>query len=207
MNRVLDAIRAIVRSWMKLVANVLNKASGGKLSPNAVTIIGASAHLPIALLIATGSLRWAAVLLVIFGLFDALDGELARLQNREGPRGGLLDATTDRIKEVLLYAGSAYYFVGLGIPYFAVWAVLALGGSMLVSYVKAKGEAAVAAKGLSWPQVNKLFQDGLLRFEVRMGLLVTGLVTTRLALAVAIIAIGAWLTAFDRLLKISNKLK
>jgi phosphatidylglycerophosphate synthase len=207
MNQVLDFIRGIVRSWIRLVAQLINKATGGHLSANSVTLIGLLGHIPVALAIAGGQYRMAAVLLVIFGLFDILDGELARLQKREGPRGGLLDAVADRMKEVLLYSGIAYNFVATEVPYLTVWAVMALGGSILVSYVKAKGEAAVGASGLAWEQVNKLFQDGLLRFEVRMALLVVGLLVNRMALAVVIIAIGSWLTAMDRLLKISKKLK
>ena len=206
MNKVLDALRAFVRFYMKIIARLLNTATRGRLSPSAITIIGAAAHIPIALAIAGGRLTLAAVLLIIFGLFDALDGETARLQNRESSRGMLLDATTDRMKEVFLYTGVCYYFIASEVPYLTPWVVLALGGSILVSYVKAKGEAAVASSGLSAAKVNRLFQDGLIRFEVRMGLLVAGLLFDRVGIAVVIIALGAWMTALDRLIKISQKL-
>ena len=206
-TRFLDGCRGLVRGWMKHLAHVLNRLSGGRLSPNAVTLIGLAAHVPIALLIASGNYWWGAGLLAVFGLFDALDGELARLQKRAGSAGMLLDATTDRMKEVLLYCGVAYALIQSDQPTMAVWAVAACGASLCVSYVKAKGETAVMNSGLTPNQINRLFQDGLLRFEVRMSVLIIGLVTNYLAEAVVIIAILSAYTAIDRLIKITTKLQ
>ena len=191
---------------MREVAKGLNTLSEGRLPPNAVTITGFVAHIPIAWLIANSHPLRAALLLVIFGLFDTLDGELARLQHRDSSAGMLLDASTDRMKEVMLYTGIAYYFVSQGHPYWSVWAALALGASMCVSYIKAKGETAVAKTNLSTSQVNQLFADGLMRFEVRMTLLILGLLTGWLMAAVIIIAIFSTFTAFQRLIRITNTL-
>ena len=203
MNKSLDIIRNQVKKFMGKIAQALNSLSGGKLSPNSVTITGLVAHIPIAVLIAGRHYLLGAILLVIFGLFDSLDGELARLQGRASNGGMLLDATTDRMKEVILYTGAAYAIVATGRPYLTIWAVLACGGSLLVSYVKAKGETAVAGK-LPANVVNRLFQDGLMRFEIRMFVLIIGLLTGQLIVAIVIIAISSWYTAFQRLIKISQ---
>lgn len=192
---------------MRHIAKILNTLSGGKLSPNAVTLIGLAAHLPIAWLIATGEFWWAAGLLLVFGLFDALDGELARLQKRASSAGMLLDATTDRMKETALYCGVAYALILSDKPVDAVWAVAACGASLCVSYVKAKGETAVSGGKLTPNEINRLFQDGLLRFEVRMSLLIIGLVTGWLAGVVITIAILSSFTAIDRLVRITQKLQ
>jgi phosphatidylglycerophosphate synthase len=191
---------------MNSLAGVLHRLSGGKLSPNMVTIVSLLAHVGVAWLIAQGYLGYAAIGLVLFGLFDALDGALARLQGKAGNAGMLLDASTDRMKEVLLYIGVAYALVSQDLAYFSVWAVAACGGSLLVSYVKAKGETAVAGGKLSANEVNRLFQDGLMRYEIRMFVLVVGLLSDRLPLALIVIAISSWATAFGRLIKISSKL-
>lgn len=202
----LDVIRNNVRKLMRLLAVGLNKLSGSKLTPNTVTIVGLLAHLPIAYLIATRHNLKAATLLVIFGLFDTLDGELARLQKRDSPAGMLLDASTDRMKEVMLYTGAAYAISsGVHSP-FAAWAVVACGASLTVSYVKAKGETAVAKSNLSASQVNYLFADGLMRFEVRMAVLVIGLLTNRLITTLILIGIMSSATALTRLVKISRKI-
>ena len=206
-TKFLDACRTVVRMWMKHIARVLNRISGGKLSPNTVTFIGLFMHFPIALLIATNHYWWGAILLTIFGLFDALDGELARLQHKAGSAGMLLDATTDRMKEVILYCGAAYSLIAIGQPKYAVWAVAACGASLCVSYVKAKGETAVSGSNLTPNEINRLFQDGLLRFEIRMTILIVGLIFGQLAYAVAIIAVLSAVTATERLINITRKLQ
>lgn len=205
-NRLLDSVRAMVRSIMKRVAAALNRLTGGRLTPNTVTVIGLIAHVPIAWLIATGQLIPAAALLVIFGLFDALDGELARLQKKVSPAGMLLDASTDRFKEVMLYIGAAYLFIASGAASAAVWAVAACGASLCVSYVKAKGETAITHSKLTASEVNRLFQDGFLRFELRMFLLVVGLLFNILVPVIIIIAILSGITAVQRLIIIGQKL-
>lgn len=206
MNYILDAIRQAVRKLMSKFAHRLNEISSGKITPNMITVTGLAAHVLIAYLLATRHPIWAAGFLVTFGLFDTLDGELARLQKKDGSKGMLLDATTDRMKEVLLYIGAAYFFVVLDYPYFAVWAVAACGASICVSYVKAKGETAVRNSHLSPNQINRIFQDGLARFEVRMFLFVVGLVTALLPEMLIIITLLSTWTAFSRLVKISRAL-
>lgn len=197
-----------MRGGMRRVARLLNVVSNGKVSPDAVTLLGFAMHVPIALLIATQHNLWAAGLLIVFGLFDALDGELARLQKRAGERGMLLDASTDRMKEVLLYSGAAYALALGEYPATAAWAAAACGASLCVSYVKAKGEAAVAARAqkMSHDKLNRMFKDGLLTFEIRMAVLAAGLLFDQLAWAVAIIAVLASYTALQRLVRISKQL-
>jgi phosphatidylglycerophosphate synthase len=204
----IELVRQAVRDMMRRLAAGLNRLTGGTLHPDAVTLFGFAMHVPIALLIASRHNLWAAILLIIFGLFDTLDGELARLQNRASVRGMLLDASTDRMKEVLLYTGAAYALVLGAHPKFAVWAVAACGASLCVSYVKAKGEAAVASSGkqLSHHELNHLFSGGLLSFEVRMVVLIIGLLTNQLGIALIVIAVGASCTALWRLVRISGQL-
>jgi phosphatidylglycerophosphate synthase len=204
---VIEVIRLQIRAIMRHLAVVLNKATGGKLHPDTVTIVGFLMHVPIAVLIALNQLIAAAVLLLIFGLFDTLDGELARLQGRASPRGMLLDASTDRMKEVLLYIGIAYMLAAGAHPAASVWAAAACGASLCVSYVKAKGEAAVAAGNpIPHATLNKLFKDGLLTFELRIFVLLVGLLSGYIIPAVAVIAVLAGYTAIQRLVKISKAL-
>lgn len=205
--KLLDWLRDNVKNFMRRIARLLNTLSRGSISPNMITITGLLAHLPIAWLIAMQQNVLAAALLVIFGLFDTLDGELARLQKRASSAGMVLDASTDRFKEVLLYCGAAYAIIAYtNRPYLAVWAVAACGASLCVSYVKAKGETAVKDAHLSPNEINRLFGDGLLRFEVRMFILVVGLLVNSLVVAVVIIAVLSAFTAFGRLIRITKKL-
>ena len=209
MNAAIQATKDAVRKFMRGIAKWLNAVSGGRITPNSVTIFGFLMHVPIAVLIATAHPLKAAVLLVVFGLFDTLDGELSRLQGRSSTKGMLLDASTDRMKEVLLYGGAAYLLANGMHPLNAVWATVACGASLCVSYVKAKGEAAVASGSKKIPHdvLNRMFKDGILTFEIRMVVLIIGLVSGYLVWAIAVIAVLASFTAFQRLVTISKALE
>ncbi|HJQ08768.1 MAG TPA: CDP-alcohol phosphatidyltransferase family protein [Candidatus Saccharimonadales bacterium] len=208
MLQFVDLLRGAVRKLMARLARELNRLTRGALHPDWITIAGLVMHVPIAVLIALGGYTIvAAVMLVIFGLFDTIDGELARLQGRASVKGMLLDASTDRMKETLLYVGAAYALAVGSHPTAAAWAVAACGASLCVSYVKAKGEAAVAAVGtIDHAKLNRLFKDGLLTFELRMVVLLVGLLFNQLMIAVAVIAVLAAFTAFQRLIRISKAL-
>jgi len=203
----LDAVKQAVRSVMRTFARLLNTLSGGRLTPNAVTIIGVIMHAPIALLIAFQHNLWSAVLLLVFGLFDTLDGELARLQNRQSARGRLLDSVTDRMKEIMLYTGAAYAIIAsTHRPDLAVWAVAACGCSLLTSYVNAAGDSIMAGQKVKEHAANKAFRGGFFPFEIRMFILFVGLLTNRVPLAVIVIACGAALTALSRLMRVYTRL-
>ncbi len=209
MEALLQQIPNAVRAYMqRQLAPWLNRLTGGRLRPAAVTYTSALMHVPIAFLIALQHYVWAAVLLVIFGMLDSLDGALARVQGSSSERGMLLDASTDRMKEVLLWSGVGYALSVSAHPASAAWAVAACGTSITVSYVKAKGEAvvAVAQKNIPHAVLNKMFINGLLTFEIRMAVLVAGLLLNQLAIASAVVAVLAGATSLGRLQRISKQL-
>jgi CDP-diacylglycerol--glycerol-3-phosphate 3-phosphatidyltransferase len=203
---VVAVVRRLIRGWIKRYAVWLNDVTGGRLRPDDVTIAGFLLHFVVAYFIIIDDFVPAAILLVIFGLFDTLDGELARLQGRASVRGALLDATTDRLKEVILYSAAAVVLLNSH-PLAAAWCVAACGISLCVSYVKAKGEAALAARTeISHHKLNYIFQDGFMAFEVRMTILAAGLLFNLLFLAVVIIALGSLLTLTKRFRRIAREL-
>lgn len=207
---ILGSVRRLVRRIMGEVAAWLHKVTNGKLSPNTVTITGLLAHIPIAWLIVVRHPFWAAFFLAVFGLFDTLDGELARLQKRASAYGMLLDSVTDRVKEILLYSAAAYNVIDItGRPFLAVWAVAACGTSLLVGYVNAWGEAVVSRRVSAehYLNLNKSFRVGMGSFEVRMGIFLIGLLSGRVTLAMIVITTIASLTAFQRFMHVSGKLK
>ena len=206
LDQFIDIIRNAIKALMSALAITLNKATGGKLSADVITLIGLFSHIPIAWLIAIQKNYLAAGLLVFFGLFDSVDGALARAQKKSSSRGMLLDASTDRIKEVILYIGASSALVASGYAGWAGWAVAACGASLVVSYVKAKGETAISDKKLSPSDINRIFADGIMRYEIRMFVLIGGLLTNTLRYALVFIAVTIALTAIGRFHKISQKL-
>lgn len=208
-----------VRGVMRHVARFLDRMTGGRLNPNMVTIIGLLAHVPIAWLIATHHPVWAGVLLLIFGLFDTLDGELARLQGKSSRSGMFLDSVCDRIKEILIYVGliaavanwpgscgivvdACMYSVNL---YF-IFLMLALGGSLLTSYINAWGEAVLHGSKVKKEALNNTFRGGAASFEIRMFLLVIMLLFGWQMYIIPLIAVLAWYTAFSRMNRVLGAL-
>lgn len=205
----LEMVRNGVKSIMRRLAVVINRISGGKISPNMVTVTGLLAHVPIAWLISGGSNLLAAGLLIIFGLFDTLDGELARLQKKASPVGMFIDSSTDRIKEIILYLGMTIFLIDSGGSKMTILVlVAALGVSLLTSYLNAWGEVVLASYNLSPDhKINKTFRSGLVSFEIRMSLIIIGLASGNLKLALyAILTLGS-LTVLQRFINITRRLK
>jgi len=120
-----------------------------ELNPNFFTTIGFVLSLVAAYLFGAGHLRVAGAFVLIAGTFDIIDGKVARATNRVTKFGALYDSTLDRYSEVIIFFGLAYYFVrqawlGSMDPYIAfiasVGVSVALGGSIMVSYVRARAE-------------------------------------------------------------------
>ncbi len=203
-----EPVRAYVRKVIRYLAVGLNKLFRGRLSPDMVTTTSWIMHIPIGILIGYGKLELAAVLLIIFGLFDVLDGELARLQKTASERGMLYDASTDRVKEVILYSGVAFWLSATEYSSWTFLAVIACGASITVSYVKAKGEAAIAVKNKSigHHELNRMFKEGVVSFEARIFILILGLIFNQLLVTTALIAVLSSYTVFERLVIIGRKL-
>lgn len=204
-----NTIRNFVRQNMRHIAIMLNKITGNSLSPNIITILGLLAHVPIAWLIAIRHPLWAALFLVIFGLFDTLDGEIARSQNKTTALGMFLDSTTDRIKEIMLYCGMAIFMIDSGASKTTlVVLVAALGISVLTSYLNAWGEVVLAHYSKTkLHQINQTFRSGLLSFDIRMALIIIGLVSGRLTIVLYVISILGFVTVVQRFINISQNLK
>ncbi len=162
---------------MKLAA-ALNKISGGKLKPAHVTTVSLLGHIPAAWALWTCRPVLAAALIAFFASLDALDGALARVQGTQSRLGMFFDAVTDRMKEIIIYAALGVY-LSKHVPDAGAWLAAALAGSsLLVSYVKAKGEMAMAGKTVDAQALNRTFSNGIARYEVRMVMLIAGLLLT-----------------------------
>lgn len=209
MEAAVDKATNVVRTVMQnTIAPYVNRLTRGRLTPNTVTLISFGMHIPIAYLIATTNNLWAALLLIVFGLLDALDGALARTQGTTSALGVFLDSTTDRMKEILIYIGAAYAMViSSGHADIAALAVAACGFSLLTSYINAWGDAVMSKYKVVKHTMNKSFRGGLFPFQVRMFVIVLGLLSNRLSWAVIIVAVGAAYTVLMRMLGVFSKLR
>ncbi|MBE7170735.1 MAG: CDP-alcohol phosphatidyltransferase family protein [Williamsia sp.] len=120
------------------------------LTPNAVTVIGLLLNIGVAIIFIRGAeegnrgdltyVGWAGALVLFAGLFDMLDGQVARLGNMGTKFGALFDSVLDRYSELIMFLGICYYLVGHHYFFSSLFAFIALIGSMMVSYVRARAE-------------------------------------------------------------------
>lgn len=113
--------------------------------PTAVTFIGLLLSALAGLSLASGHFLRAGVVLVLAGVCDIIDGDVARASDRATHAGAFLDSTIDRYSEVLVLLGALYYYLvrspGGPEPVTACVIFVALSGSLLVSYTRARAEA------------------------------------------------------------------
>jgi CDP-diacylglycerol--glycerol-3-phosphate 3-phosphatidyltransferase len=111
------------------------------VTPNQLTVVGFSLNVVAAVLIYQEHWVWATVVFVLGSVFDILDGALARAHAKLTPFGGFLDSTTDRLSEGFILGSIALVLSRQDETLALACVFVALVGSFLVSYTRAKAEA------------------------------------------------------------------
>lgn len=202
-----QGIYKIINPFVRLLINM-------GVTPNAVTTIGFLGNVAAAVVIVlagynadTGSGDYGLVtlsgaLIIGFSLFDMLDGQVARLGNMVSRFGAMYDSVLDRYCELVTLGGVAYYLIQTGHFIGAVIAFVALIGSIMVSYVRARAE------GLDIECKIGFMQRPERVVVTSAAILATGICglckvsfdpDIILIIAMAIIAVFANLTAFARI--------
>ena len=191
------ARRGLAKYFTEPVVTVLEKT---RLTPNAVTCIGALITVAAAVLVALGHSFGAGWVVVFAGLFDMLDGALARRTNRVTKFGSVLDSTLDRVSDGVVLIGIAIFYVNNQSPWGVAFACLALMLGQLPSYIRAKADA-----------FNINCEIGLFTRPERvvilsLGLLLAG-INNLLLISLAVIAVLSLITAGQRLFFVWKKIK
>lgn len=142
------------------------------LTPNAVTTIGFILNIGVAVIFVIGAeegnrgdltyVGWAGGLILFAGLFDMLDGQVARLGNMKSTFGALYDSVLDRYSELIMFLGICYYLVAHHYFLSSIFAFIAMIGSMMVSYVRARAEGlGVEIKGGLMQRPERVVTIGL----------------------------------------------
>jgi CDP-diacylglycerol--glycerol-3-phosphate 3-phosphatidyltransferase len=127
-------------------------------TPNVVTVVGFLMNIGVAVIFILGAERtnrtdfshlgWAGGLILFAGLFDMLDGQVARLGKMSSSFGAFLDSVLDRYSELFMFLGICYYLVSHHFFVSSLFAFIGMIGSMMVSYTRARAEAlGVQCKG------------------------------------------------------------
>ena len=122
------------------------------VTPNMVTTVGLLGQIAGAALMIRGgyvasrggnpyeAFMWAGIMIILFSVFDMLDGQVARLGNMQSAFGAMYDSVLDRYSEMFTLGGLAFYLIQRGDLWGAIITFIALVGSLMVSYVRARAE-------------------------------------------------------------------
>ncbi|HEX2909615.1 MAG TPA: CDP-alcohol phosphatidyltransferase family protein [Chloroflexia bacterium] len=137
----------LLEDWARGIARQVGKfvAKSG-LTPNSLTILGFLLNFPAAFILAQGQ-NWSWIaggLMILFaGVFDMLDGAVAKVTGKVTKFGAFLDSTLDRYSEVVMFLGLILYFrSGPNTDQYggSILVYVAIAGSLMVSYAKARAE-------------------------------------------------------------------
>ena len=116
-----------------------------RVHPNAITVMGFALTVAAALMYSLDHVREAGMLLLLGGLADVFDGRVARVSGLASKFGSFFDSTLDRISEIAMYIGLMTLYNAYQLEFIDIWMIyilaLALGGSLMVSYTRAKAES------------------------------------------------------------------
>jgi len=159
-----------------------------RVHPNVLSVLGVVVSLVGAWAFAEGAFRAGAVIVLLGGGFDLVDGVVARRQGRVTSFGGFLDSSLDRVVDMALLLGLVLHYATQGALPLAWLAALALVATVMVSYTKARAESVLPG-----------FEGGLLERAERIAILVLGGLTGWMPLALGVVAVGSGITAGQRI--------
>lgn len=208
MSRETPTLRRVKQGYTTGARSLASRSVTGlartRVTPNALTTTGVSLCLAAAVLVPFENrdkllVYWlAAAIFVVGSVLDILDGALARAGGKSTPFGAFLDSTTDRVGEGAMLAAIALVFARHGNETAVVLTVVAVAGSLLVPYARARAEA-LGLRG----------DVGLGSRAERVVVITAGLVLAPwgvLQWAIGLLAVTAWLTVVQRILHVRKQL-
>jgi len=196
--------RAASRNGQELRSYARERLIESRLTPNAISMVGLAGNLVAAALVTQRLFFLAGVAFVLGSVMDTLDGRYSRMSGKGTLFGAFLDSTLDRIEEGIVLAAVAGYFAAQGEDFAAAMCVVAVLGSLMVSYTRARAEA-----------LGVECKVGLATRPVRVVLLSIGLIFAKgagigdfelLAPAIYVIAALTIVTVFQRVWHVRNEL-
>ncbi len=166
-----------------------------QVNPNVLTFIGLCINIFATVLFARGLFFWAGLVMVFGGVFDMLDGAVARVSKRVTRFGGFLDSVIDRYSDMLMLFGLMIWYANVGRIFYVGLTGMAIIGSVMISYTRARAESLI-------PRCKV----GFLERAERVVLVIIGALTDRMAVVLWIMAILTNWTAVQRIWYTSREL-
>jgi CDP-diacylglycerol--glycerol-3-phosphate 3-phosphatidyltransferase len=185
----------LLRTWAPDVLRPLIRVLMlARITPNQLTLAGLLLAAVAGMYVAIDALQLAALLLLLAGLLDALDGELARQGHCASPLGGFLDSIADHYGDFALYFGIAALALHSGDRAMVLLTIVAMFGSLVGSHIRSRG----AVMGRETKDV------GIFTRAERIIVLVLGLATGFLWPAIALLAFANNVSALQRLAYVTS---
>ena len=189
-------IKRASRAYAEAPARFLGRLG---FSPNALTVVGSVLTASVGLLVAQGWFVVAAVCLWLFSATDTLDGALARATGRVSKFGAFLDSVCDRYAEAAIFFGLLWWYQSLGDVFGVSVTYVALVGSLMVSYARARAEGiGLEAADVGW------FQRPERIILLGLGLLLTPLSPMILKVVLSALAVLTTITVLQRLIHVAR---
>lgn len=184
MSQLIKSLKPIWEEKTAVVVDIFYKV---KITPNILTVAGLVFVLAGSYFIYTQEFFKAGLLIIIGNLFDALDGSLARRHNLSSKFGAFLDSVIDRLSDVIPLFVLLYNFKNDPLYFFLT--ALAIVGSVMTSYTKARAEGLGIECNL-----------GLLERPERSIILIAGLLLSNVNISIVLISVGSAITSIQRIL-------
>jgi CDP-diacylglycerol--glycerol-3-phosphate 3-phosphatidyltransferase len=173
----------------KIIDQIVGALALSRIHPNVLTFLGLVINTWAAFLFAAGSFRWAGVVVIVAGLFDMVDGRVARETNRVTRFGGFFDSVVDRYSDLALFMGLLVYYASINRFFYIVLTAIVMTGSVMVSYTRARAECTI-------PKCKV----GFLERPERVVLIIIGALFDRMAPVLWVIAVLSNLTVIHRMI-------
>lgn len=154
----------VLKNYYSFIERLIRPLIHSSFSPNIVSLASLVASFVAGILYASGSFCAGGIVLLLSGFLDTLDGTIARLTEQSTRFGALLDSVLDRYADFFIFAGLLIYYRYHGVFFIIILAIL---GSFMVSYVKARAES-----------LGKMRVVGLMQRPERVLLIVAGSLLT-----------------------------
>jgi CDP-diacylglycerol--glycerol-3-phosphate 3-phosphatidyltransferase len=180
--------RAIGVACDKIIRLIVHGLALSKIHPNVLTFLGLLINIAAAVLLAAGRFRAAGFVIIGAGLFDMVDGRVARETNRVTRFGGFFDSVLDRYSDLALLMGLLVYYGIINRPFYVVLTAIVMAGSVMVSYTRARAENTIPS-----------CKVGFMERPERVVLLIIGALFDRMAPVLWVIAILSNITVIHRM--------
>jgi len=160
-----------------------------KIHPNVLTFLGLVINIWAAWLFSRGSFQWAGLVVIGAGLFDMVDGRVARATKQVTLFGGFFDSVVDRYSDLALYMGLLVYYASINRFFYIVLTAIVMTGSVMISYTRARAENAI-------PKCKV----GFLERPERVVLIIIGALFGRMAQVLWVLAVLSNLTVVHRMI-------